>query len=165
MPATPLPYSDPLIELDPRTGKPAQGYPISKSWGIYLQDTIAGPIATSVQTFPAVTLIAQSAAIGVTPIPLPTLPTGLYRLTYYARITTPASVNSSLTVSFAWTESGVSLSASAPAITGNTVTTVSSASLMILIDGASAISYSTAYVSNVAGMAYRLSILVEAMGS
>lgn len=165
MSGTPLPYGAPIIQLDPRTQKPAAGYPISKEWGIYLQTSLAGPISTSVQTLPKVALTAQTAAIATTPIPLPVLAAGYYRVTYYIRITTPASINSSVTLTINWTESGVSLSTSTAAITGNLVTTVSTGTVMLAIDGATAISYQTAYASNAAGMAYRLTIAVESMGA
>lgn len=160
---SPLPLTSPILQLDPRTGKPA-GYLISKEWAIGLQAAV-GPIGSSVQVFPTVALAGtQNASIGTTPIPLPSLPSGLYRLTYYARITTAAGVSSSLIVTFSWTESGVSLSSSTGAITGNTITTVSSGTILIAADAATAISYATTYASNPAGvMTYRLNVVVEAI--
>lgn len=160
---SPPPFKAPIVELNPQSGKPSANYPISKEWAIWLQSAVIGPVSQSVVTFSPVALTAQTAAIGTTPIPLPSLPNGLYRITYYARITTAASVNSSLTLTIGWTESGVALTSSTSAITGNTVTTVSTGSIMVQVDAATAISYATAYVSNLAGMAYRLSLIVEAM--
>lgn len=161
---TPPPLNASIIELDPRTGKPLTSWTGSKQFWIWIQNALLGPVSTSVQIFPAVTLSAQNASIGTTPIPLPSLPTGTYRLTYYARITTAGTVSSSLTVNFFWTESGQAMSAAGAAITGNTVTTFGSQSIMILSDAASALSYSTTYASNAAGeMKYRLTIKVEAL--
>lgn len=159
---TPLPLTSSLLQLEPQSGKPLPGYVMSKEWAIALQDTIQ-PIGTSVQIYPVVALTAQSAAIGTTPIPLPAIPAGLYRLTYYARITTPGSISSSLAITFLWTDDTVSMSSSFTALTGNTITTGGSGSIMIAADAATAISYSTAYASNAAGMAYKLSILIEAL--
>ncbi len=161
VPNNPPPFDASLVQLD-LNGNPLPKYPISKEWGIWLQSGLVNPVSTSVQVYPTVSLPPQNASLGVTPIPLPSLATGLYRLTYYARITTVGSISSSLTVNFLWTESGVSLSASGPAITGNTTTTISSASILVLSDAASPLNYSTTYASNAAGMQYRLTILVEA---
>lgn len=118
--------------------------------------------ASELLTNPLV-LTEQAAAIAATPIPLPELQSGLYIVRYYARITTPASVNSSLTVTFTCTESGLSIPQSGQAITGNTTTTAKSESFVLLVDANSPITYATAYVSNLAGMKYRLTITVEAL--
>lgn len=107
-------------------------------------------------------LTAQSAAIGTTSLTLPALSGGLYRVSWYARITTPATVSSSLTVSIGYTESALSLSASGAAITGNTTATEQSGSVLIQTDPSAPITFSTAYATvGATGMAYRLSITCE----
>jgi|TARA_R110001583_G_scaffold35623_6_gene118362 hypothetical protein len=104
----------------------------------------------------------QSAAIGTTSIPLPTLGTGLYRVSTYARITQAASTSSSLTVTLGWTDGTVACTQSGSAMTGNTTATTQSGSLMIRNDNLSPLTYSTAYASSGGTvMQYRLDIAVE----
>jgi hypothetical protein len=110
----------------------------------------------------SVAVTAQSASIGATDFSGGALGAGYYRLTYYARITQAAGTSSSLTVTFSWTESAVALAVSGAAMTGNTTTTVQSGSVMVLIDDAAPISYSTTYASvGVPVMQYRLSVVIE----
>lgn len=160
----PVPWNTPIVQLDPQTFKPLPGFTMSKDFGNWFFASLVQPIANAPQFYPTVALTGQSASIGTTPIPLPSLATGLYRLTYYARITTADAVSSSLTVTLTWTDGGVSPSFSGAAMTGNTTTTAQSGSAMVQIDAASPISYSTTYASNTpAAMQYRLTILVEAV--
>lgn len=111
-----------------------------------------------------VTATTQNASIGTTPIPTGTLSTGLYRVTWYARITTPATTGagtSSLTVTLGWTDT-VSCTYSGSAMTGNTTGTVQSQTQVVNIDAASPITYATTYASDTAGqMVYTLSLVLE----
>ena len=110
----------------------------------------------------SVAAVTQAASIAATDFSGGGLSSGYYRLTYYARITRAATTSSSLTVTFDWVESGVSLALSGSAMTGNTVTTVQSGTTLILADSNSPIRYSTTYAS-VGGttMQYRLSVVLE----
>ena len=160
----PFPFTVPVVQLDPQSGKPLPGWAMSKDLAIYFQTSVIQAIGNAPQFYPAVSLTAQNASLGTTPIPLPSLATGLYRLTYYARITTVDAVNSSLTVTLSWTDGAVACSLSGAAMTGNTTATVQSSTAMIQIDAASPISYATTYASNTPGaMKYKLLILVEAV--
>lgn len=160
----PIPWYVPVVQLDPNTQKPMPGYGMSKEWGNWFQTSIISTVANAPSFYPSVALTGQNASIATTPIPLPTLATGTYRLTYYARITTADPVSSSLTVAFSWTEGSVTPTISGTAITGNTTTTVQTGTLTIAIDASTSISYATTYVSNTPGaMAYRLTILTEAV--
>lgn len=138
---------------------------MSKDFGNWLFPSVVQPIANAPQFFPAVNLPAtQSASIGTTPIPLPALAAGFYRVSYYARITTVDPVSSSLTITISWTESAQALSLSGVAMTGNLVTTVQTGTMLLIIDPSSPISYATTYASNTPGtMKYRLALLVEAL--
>jgi hypothetical protein len=103
----------------------------------------------------------QNASIGTTTIGTPTA-TGMYRVAVYQRITTAAGVSSSLTTTIAWTDGGVTCSLPGAALTGNTTTTVGTFTALVRADGATPVSFSTAYVSNAAGaMKYRLNITLE----
>lgn len=151
----PLPPDDALV--DPQRGYKATD--VLVDW--------ANALATDVDASPArletVALEEQDASIGTTTINVGSLAEGLYRFTYYARITQAATVSSSLTVTAGWTESGIALTLSGSAMTGNTTGTVQSGSWLLQVDpGAGLISYSTSYAS-VGGtsMKYRLSIVCE----
>lgn len=126
--------------------------------------SLTSRIQTSPNVLAVIRLASQAAAIGSTPITLGTLSlsAGEYRLTFYARITTPATVNSSLTVSFGWTDNGVSMTANSAAITGNTATTMDSNTITVPADQATNLTYSTAYVSvGATPMQYKLTVVAE----
>lgn len=137
---------------------------ITEKWRVWLRDLLV-----LIQSIPAVVttvaLTTQSASIGTTAIPTASLAGGLYRVSWYAAITTAAAVNSSLTVTVSWTDGGIAKSLSGAAITGNTTSTVQSQPpLPIHIDANSPVSYSTVYASNVAGtMVYALDVVLEAV--
>ena len=109
-----------------------------------------------------VSLTAQNASLSATDFSGIVLPEGLYRASYYARITTAAGVSSSLTVALAWTDGGVAMSLTGAAITGNTTGTYQSGSTILHADENTDINYSTTYASNAAGvMQYRLDLSLE----
>jgi hypothetical protein len=109
-----------------------------------------------------VSLTDQSAAISPTDVAVQSIATGLYRLTWYARITRAATTNSSLTVTIGWTDGTVSCTTSGAAITGNTTTTIQSGTVLVQADSASPLTYSTAYSSTGAtSMQYALSVVTE----
>lgn len=160
----PFPFTVPVVQLDPQSGKPLPGWAMSKDLAIYLQASVIQAIASAPQFYPAVSLTNQSASIGTTPMPLPSLATGLYRLTTYARITTADAVSSSLTITVSWTDGAIACSLSGAAMTGNTTATVQSNTATVQIDAATPISYATTYASNTPGsMKYKLIVLVEAV--
>jgi hypothetical protein len=152
--SAPLPARDPLV-IPPKM----HAAPVLIDWATALSirtdqssQRIADPVA----------LESQGASIGTTPIPSGALGAGLYRVSWYARITRAATTSSSLTVTIGWTESAVSLALSGAALTGNTITTVQSGSALLQIDQASPVTYSTAYAS-VGGtsMLYTLTVVLE----
>lgn len=104
----------------------------------------------------------QSAALGATAIPTPTLAPGLYRVSYSARVTRPATTSSSLTVTVGWTDGTVACSESSAAITGNTTGTQVNRTMLVRIDSATTITAATAYSSvGATTMQYRLDVTVE----
>lgn len=158
------PIQDSIIELDENDPKRRDPFYVAKTWLLWLMDTLLDAVQAAPQVLKTLPLSGQSAAIGATAIALGSLSAGTYRVSYYARITTPDGVASSLTVTLGWTES-VALTLSGAAMTGDTVTTVQTGVATIVIDAASAITYATAYSSNTpAKMKYRLTVLVEKVG-
>lgn len=164
----PMPLNDPLVnkrkkglrpeEIDENEGKMAE------VWIPYMQSQSSITATAVRQTTSPVVLTAQSASIGVTSIPAASLAGGLYRVTYWARVTTAAGTSSSLSVTLSWTDSGVACSKAFTAVTGNTTATTDSNSYLVNIDGASPISYSTTYASvGAPAMIYALSLTLEGM--
>lgn len=152
---------EPLINTEQgRFGTP------STPFLIYMRDQRAA-LEAAPAGFDPVALTGQGAAIATTSIPTDgDLSAGLYRVTWYARITTAAGVSSSLTVSFGWTDGAISQTHSGAAITGNTTTTFQSGTLLLRTDAASPITYATTYASNAAGvMRYSLYITLERLAA
>ena len=159
----PIPLHDPIAHPanDPK-GKPNKnpGY-LTNSWIKYFQSQTDTFSTAPVTLGTPVQLTAQSASVGATAFPVGSLSTGLYYVDYYARITTAATTSSSLTVTIGWTDGTYTQSGSGTAMTGNTTATNQSGRLMVNIDGATSITYSTAYVSvGATPMAYMLSLVL-----
>lgn len=137
---------------------------ITRPWQVWLRDltTTATNAVALVQT---VSLVGQAASIGTTSIPSIGLTTGLYRVTWYLRITTAATTSSSVAVSFGWTDT-VSATLSGAAVTGNTVTTIQTGTGMFVVDAASPVTYTTSYSSaGATAMQYALSVTLEAVST
>lgn len=168
----PIPVSEPISTPrnwlkypNPRDKDPSEGR-IRDPWMLYM--TNQGQLITNSPSRIALEEVtAQSASISATALNIGEVPAGLYRISPYVRITVAAGVSSSLTVTFSWTDGGVSPSFSFPAITGNTTTTVQpDKSLVLEIDDGTPITYATTYASNPAGaMQYKLSITVERLAA
>jgi hypothetical protein len=112
-----------------------------------------------------VTKIAHGASIGATAIPLQTINEGLYRVSWYARITRAGSVSSSLTVTIGFLHATVACSFSGAAMTGNTTATVQSGSVLLFSDKDGPITYAAAYLDGggATSMQYYLQVVIERM--
>lgn len=153
--AAPFPVKDPIATKE-------QGL-ITTPWIDWFTGLVTD-VSASATRLQTVTLAAQSASIGATSIPLGALGAGLYRVTWFARITVAGSVSSSLIVTLGFTKGGVSCALSGAALTGNTPATTQSETRMVAIDGSTPITYATTYAS-VGGtsMQYALNLVLEAM--
>ena len=160
----PFPYETPVSPeiVDKNTGKKVRSPYFSQEhidWWLEQQ--------TRVEESPAqigrVSLTAQGASIGATSIGLPAVAASLYRVSYIARISRAGSVSSSLTVTFGWTRSSVSISQAGAAITGNTTATQQNGTLTIRVDANSPLTYSTTYADGggATSMQYELDVRVE----
>lgn len=151
----PIPYYAPLLE----GGKEL----IASPWYQWLS-TLTAQLGSAAQGAGAVHLTAKSATIGATPI-LVTQFSGLYRVSFYVRITTAAATSSSVTVTIGYTESGVPLTFVFPALTTNTIQSVQSGTCLLRSDAAAPITYAITYASNPAAAAvYRLDVVLEQLG-
>ena len=134
---------------------------ISDPWVKWFQDQ-TNTIQTTAQRVGSASLTAQSASITTTAVPSGTLNTGVYRLSYYFRITS-VGTTSTLLVTFGWTDAGVTCTKSFAANTGNTTGTTSSDSYLISADQASPITYATTYGSTGTPMVYKLVVTLESI--
>lgn len=164
--SAPPPIGDPIAQKR-RQGFPPNGDPLegtmTQPWRDYfsrLTDVVSqGPSRVFSATLPT-----QSASIGATDVTNGLAPAGLYRMSYYVRVTSPAAVTSSIQVTFDWTDLGTALSVPFTISSGNTIDTQDSGTWMFRSDSLSPIRYSTTYASNPAGdMEYDLLVILEAM--
>lgn len=148
----PAPYTTPLVD---RNGFMQQQWQTFYSVSFFprLEQTSAGIASQS--------FTGQSAALGVTTLGT-AQSTGLYRVNYWARVTTPAGVSSSLIVNALNTDDAVLCTQSGDAMTGNATTTCQGGSFVVRATGGSVIAISTTYASNPAnGMVYSLTAALE----
>lgn len=154
------PTKDSLIEQSETDPARRDPFYIAKGWKAWL-DALVALVQSTLQFLKLVTLTNQHASIGATSVPLGGVTSGLYQVSWYARITTVDPVSSSLTVTILWTEGGTALSVIGTAMTANLTTTVQSGVVDVQLDANAAISYATAYVSNTPGtMRYSLRVTV-----
>lgn len=153
--SAPFPVKDPIANK-------GQGL-ITSPWIDWFTGLVSD-VSASATRLQTVALTGQVASIGATSIPLGALATGLYRVTWFVRVTVAASTSSSLIVTLGFTTGGVTCALSGAALTGNTASSTQSETRMLAIDGSTPITYSTTYVS-VGGtsMAYAVSLVLEAM--
>ena len=159
----PPPFNDAIAETRPRRGDRAIPSFVASRWIEFFTDQSVR-IGNSPERVALVQKTDQSASIASTALPIASVITGVYRLTYYVTVTTAATTNSSIEVDFAWTDGGQSKTFSGTAFTGNTTGTVGSQSVLIEADRATPITYSTTYSSTGAtAMKYDLTIVTESI--
>lgn len=160
----PIPLQDPIAEAPRPDWKgpgpdPKAGY-CTDTWAYYLS-TLTSVVSQSPNRVGLVALTAQNGSIAATDFS-GGITTGLYRVSYYVRITTPGSVSSSLTVTVGWADHGTSLTLSGTAMTGNTTATLQQYIGMIYADAGSPITYATTYASTGGtAMQYELYLALE----
>jgi len=136
---------------------------LTRPWSDWFQ-AFVDAVNAAPSTKSAVALTAKAASIAATDLTDGTYPAGVYRVSYYARITQAATTSSSLTVTIDWTDGAVNPSQAGAAMTGNTTTTVQSGSVLLRSDKAAAINYATTYASvGATPMQYRLDVTLERM--
>lgn len=163
--ADPPTASDFAVAEERTEGRRLPKLVVSRDWLQWLTDLMLIVDITPTRRA-TVNLTQQTASIAATPLPIASLPPGLWRISVYARILVPATVSSSLEVTIGFTDGGVSQSFTGAAIVGNTTATFQAITLMIRIDSATPITYATTYGS-VGGtpMQYRLSVVAEELGA
>lgn len=153
----PIPWKVPLVE---RFGEQLTGRANWGAWFLALHNAVD---ATAQRTGRALGITAQAASLAATTL-VPVPATGLYRVTYYARISRAATVSSSLTVTIRWTDGSVALTLPGAALIANTTTTFQTVSVVLQADQGAAIEIETTYAtSGATTMQYALSARVEAV--
>lgn len=136
---------------------------MGRAYRNYLQ-TLETRSNAAPQILQEVGLQTQTASIVTTPITLPALSAGFYRVSVYAVITVVAAVNSALQVVISWTDNGNPSTQSTVILATNGLGDTISTAFPIHVDNNSPISYSVNYASNVANqMTYNLGVIVEAL--
>jgi hypothetical protein len=136
---------------------------VRRTWQVWFRN-LTNTVNDAPSRIQTVSLVNQSASIGATSIPSTTLTAGLYRVTWYLRISTAAGTSSSVTVTLGWTDDTVTMSLSGAAVTGNTTTTSQTQTSLLAVDNASPVTYATVYSSAGAPtMQYALDITLEAV--
>lgn len=159
------PTQAPVVEgLGPRPGGSVDDQVrglMTKGWQDWIQAFLARLNATQ-RLIKTTTFQGSSASIGTTPLPLPQLGAGTYRVSIELWVTTPATVNSSLTVTIGATENAQNTTQTTAALTSNDVTKPLSATIIVTIDDNSPITYATTYASaGATAMVCRGKITVE----
>jgi hypothetical protein len=140
----------------------SQNY-IVRSWRNFLLT-----LQTSTQSAPQIidetSQSAQTAAITTTTLPLPVVTSGFYRLSVYLLITTKAATSSSAQVTLGWTDDGIPITLSLPALTTNVQGAVTASTITIHVDDNSPVTYAVAYASNLANtMTYNVGVVTEVL--
>lgn len=93
----------------------------------------------------SVKLTGQGAAIATTALPIGSVTPGIWSITTSLRVTRVGSVSSSVRLTIAWTEGGVSQTEQGTLLNGNLTTTREGRVFVVRPDNATTISYSTTY--------------------
>lgn len=158
------PLTDPFFDL-PKSAPDQLKSPPGWTWAQFFL-SLVGFSARSPQRIATISETGKTASIGTTNIPLPALPSGLYRLSIYVRVTVADGVGSSILTTIGSTDGGVPCTQATAAYVGNNVGQPQSATILVQADAATPISYATTYVSGGGGpaMAYDLSVVIESIG-
>lgn len=152
------PTNDSVIQLDDQDPQRQSPFYMAQAWIRWILDVLIPALQLAVQTKATKTYTGQHATI--TAASLGVLTSGTYLVSYYARITSPDGVSSSLTVTIGWTESGQALSVSGSAMVGDSLTTVQTGTTLVILDPSSTITIGAVYASNTPNkMLFRLKVV------
>lgn len=136
---------------------------LSLRWSTWFRDLRADVDATPIQIVAPVQLTGQTASISTTAFETETLAAGLYSVSWYGQVVTPAGVSSSFQITIAWTRHGVTQTFTGALKNGNTTATNEpNGPLLFHIDAATPITYAVSYASNpAAAMVYDLDLVLQ----
>ena len=134
---------------------------ISQYWAFWLTQ-LRARLNLCPERIGLTSLTGQTAALSATAVSTAVLHTGLYRISYYVRVTTAATTSSSVTLTLGWTDRTVACSQAGAALTGNTTGSVQSGILLVQVDTNTTVTYTAAYASvGATAMQYALDVAVE----
>jgi hypothetical protein len=152
------PIQTSLVEV--ANERPPKQYLVTRVWNQWLL-SLTTRLAQAANILKVTRVTAQTASIAATAFST-TIGAGLYRVTWFAHVVQAATTSSSLTVTMGFTDGGIACSQTGPAMTGNTVFTTQSGTLMVRCDQATPLTYATTYASTGATpMKYNLDLVVE----
>ena len=144
---------------------------VTRIWGQFFR-WMQALVNVAPQVIGTVALTLQTASIAATVIPtrFPTLPNtkllpGMYRVSYYTRVTRAGSVSGTLIISLRWIDGGVTITQAGATLSANTTSTYQQATFYVRVDEATELRYLTTYTDGggATAMAYALDVLVEAL--
>ena len=161
---SPFPYEVPVSPetFDRLTGKKRRSPYFSQEivdWLLEQQQRVDD----SPEQLGTVSLSAQSADIAATPVPMGDLTAGLYRLSYYVRVTRAGSVSGEIQIQIGWTDAGVALTSAGTNLTGNTTSTFEQRTLFLAVAANASITYEAIYTDGGGAnpMQFKLEIVCE----
>jgi hypothetical protein len=156
----PAPRENPLVRVPTSKGDP-NAYLPTEIWSKFIDNWIAVSNLKPTKIFDA-RLENQTASIAATDVSNGELAAGLYRVSYYTRITRAATTSSSLQVSLSWNDGTVAQLETFTALVGNTTGTHQSQTMLIRADKNSPVRYEAAYATaGAVTMAFALYVTLE----
>lgn len=140
-----------------------EGYP-TEQFVKYFEgrDQVVGAAASSIGSQ---SNTQGNASIATTDIGVAKISSGVYRVSFYMEVITPAGVSSSLDITISWASNGVTKTTTTTPMAGNLTTSFAAGVLVLHSDGDSPITYSANYASNPVGaMVYGLWVVLERIG-
>lgn len=135
-PLAPVPFTNVLMNLRSRL--------MEFQWVRWLESLVTA-INAAPQAVGTSDLSDQDASVSATAFDTGTLSAGLYRVSYYQRVTQAATSSSSLTTAIGWTDGGVACTQSGAAMTGNTTATTQNGTLVVHVDAGTTVTYALTY--------------------
>lgn len=124
---------------------------------------VDGQLDTTFAVLGRADVASSGASIGVTPLTPAPPGAGTYRVSYYLAEIQADNVGSTVTVTFSWTDGGITRSLSGAALVLNSTAAAQTGTLLLVVDGGTPISYSTTYgtTGGAPPMLYKLAIRLE----
>lgn len=156
----PVPIREP-ITTPPRKPDDPLGWRMTVPWIEYFTSIVAA-VDERPSRLNSVSRTDQSASISATDFSGGSLSAGLYRVSYYVRVTQAAGTSSAINVTLSWTDGGVSQSRTSASVNGNTTTSIDMDTWLIHVDTNSPVRYATTYISvGSPVMKYRTDLTLE----
>lgn len=136
---------------------------VSSSWGNWFNSILVRLLAAT-QIIGRVALLDQTAVVVAANLPAALPTTGLYRVSWYFRITRAATTSSAVRLTLGWVDATRAMTFQGANINGNTLDSYESGTLIVLADIDTFLTYAASYSSVGATSAgFELSITVEAL--